>query len=99
MRRHPFLVIVTVLVAAGVSLFVRYQLTGPRLTFTAVTRPGLTRADCIAEVQHFGYGIGADVCGHPSGRPAFHAIVTNVGGRGAWVSICTLDVLDARGQA
>ena len=74
-------------------------MTRPRLTFTAVTRPGLSRADCLAEVRHFGYGIGAEVCLHPDGLPAFHAVVTNVGGRTAWVSDCTVEARDAAGRS
>ena len=87
-------------VAAAVGFGVWHHLTGARLELSASPRSSLGMQGCLREVQGFGWGLepARTFCAGASGRPWLHAVVANVGGRGAWVTSCVLHPYDTEGR-
>jgi hypothetical protein len=93
-RRRPLIGTVAVVMVV-LGLVVRYQMTGPRLKLVATMRSPLGLQGCLVEVRGLGSGQDPQLCADSPGKQWFHATVTNVGGRGAWVSTCWLQGYDS----
>lgn len=97
--RRPWQIAIALAVVAAITFGIWHHVTGPRLELEVQPRAVLTEPECRAEVGSRGYGSSqASTYCKPAGSWAsYEATVTNTGGRGAWVSTCAVDPLDASG--
>ena len=97
-RRRVILISAVGVAAVGTALGVIHHTRGARLEVSVIPRSALTVAECRAEIRHFGGGTGIDRCQDGRGRAWYHAVVRNIGHRGAWVSQCIATGRDTSGH-
>ena len=85
-----------VLVSSVATIVWWHHANGARFELSVVPRAALDHSGCVQELRRLGSG--STFCGQADGHPWYHVIVSNVGGRGAWVSTCSITALDASGK-
>jgi hypothetical protein len=85
-----------VLVSSVAAIVWWHHANGARFELSAFPRGALDRSGCVEELRRFGEG--STSCEQADGHPWYHVIVSNVGGRGAWVSSCSITALDTSGK-